>query len=117
MIKRTLIVSALTALFLTTGFVSAADENQNQEKAQKQMKIYGSQMMTEEERNAYREKMRNAKTAQEQKQIRYEHHEQMKERAKERGITLPDEPPAMGGGMGAGSGMGGGMGNGGGRNR
>ena len=40
----------------------------------------------------------------------------MRERAKERGVTLPEDPPArgMGGGMGsgAGGGMGGGMGKG-----
>lgn len=51
----------------------------------------------------------------------------MKERAKERGVTLSDDPPARGGGMGPDGGMGpggggmghggGGMGPGGGRNR
>ena len=49
---------------------------------------------------------------------RKEHHEQMQERAKARGVTLPAEPPASGGGMGPGGGMGsggGGIGLGGGR--
>jgi hypothetical protein len=65
-------------------------------------------------------KMQNAKTAEEKEQIRLEHHEQMKLRAKERGVTLPDEPPSQrGGGMGPhGAGMGGGgMGKGKGCNR
>jgi len=75
--------------------------------------IYGSQMMTVQERNEYRNKMRAAKTAQERERIRAEHHERMKVRAKERGMTLPDEPPA-GRGPGMGPGPGGGMGPGGG---
>jgi hypothetical protein len=84
--------------------------------------IYGSQMMTQQERMEYRQRMRNAKSAEERLQIRQQHHEEMKVRAKERGITLPDEPPAnrgpgMGGGMGGGMGPGGGMGGGGGRGR
>jgi len=80
--------------------------------------IYGSQMMTNQERIEYRAKMRNAKTAEEREQVRLEHHAQMQVRAKERGVTLPDTPPAQGAGMGRntapGGGMGGGMGPGGG---
>ncbi len=87
--------------------------------------IYGSQLMTQQERNEYRAKMRSAKTAQERERLRYEHHEQMQERAKERGVTLPAQPPTPGGGgmrnnvapnggMGGGSGMGGAGGAGGG---
>lgn len=75
--------------------------------------IYGSQMMTVQERNEYRNKMRATKTAEERERIRAEHHEQMKVRAKERGVTLPDAPPA-GRGPGTGPGPGGGMGPGGG---
>lgn len=92
-----------------------------QMRTQAQDQIYGSQMMTQQERNEYRDRMRSAETAQEQDKIRAEHHEEMKARAKERGITLPDDPPAqgmgqgLGRGMGPGSGMGQGMGQGGGR--
>jgi uncharacterized membrane protein len=88
---------------------------------QKQEVIYGSQLMTNQERNDFRAKMRNAKTAQEREQIRLEHHKAMQERAKAQGKTLPDMPPAMGAGMGPGGGGmgsgGGGMGPGGGRGR
>lgn len=91
-----------------------------QEQARQQEQIYGSQLMTQQERTAYRAKMRAAKTQEERERIRAEHHEQMKMRAKEKGVTLPDMPPAMGGGMGPGGGgmgpgggMGGGMGGGG----
>jgi hypothetical protein len=70
--------------------------------------IYGSQLMTEQERLEYRERMRAATTAEERERIRLEHHAQMQERAREMGIELPDEPPmtGMGRGMGQGQGMG-----------
>jgi uncharacterized membrane protein YgcG len=102
MMKRTLIMSVLAAvLILSSGFAFAAGQDEQ---------IYGSQLMTQQERIEYRTKMRAAKTAQEREQIRNEYHEQLKERAKESGVTLPDEPPGRGGGMGPG---GGGMGPGG----
>jgi hypothetical protein len=86
--------------------------------------IYGSQLMTRQERMEHRAKMNAAKSVQERDQVRLEHHEQMKLRAKERGVSLPDAPQAQGmgmgpgrgmGGMGPGGGMGGGMGGGRGR--
>lgn len=75
--------------------------------------IYGSQLMTAQERSAYRDRMRNARTAEERERIRNEHHKLMQERAKQRGVTLPDSPPATGMGQGSGMGPGGGMGGGG----
>ena len=105
--KRPLIVSVLaTAMYLSTGFALAADQAPVQEKAQTQKQVYGSQLMTQQERTEHRTKMRTAKTAEEREQIRKEHHEAMKERAKVRGVTLPEEPPARAGGMGLGGGMG-----------
>jgi arginine/ornithine N-succinyltransferase beta subunit len=96
------------------------DQTKDQTKDRDQIRdrdIYGSQLMTNEERNQYRTRMRAAKTDQERERIRAEHHERMKVHAKERGVTLPDTPPARGGGMGpgAGQGAGGGAGKGGGR--
>ena len=113
MMNRTLTVSAFAAaLSLSAGIAFAADEREQ---------IYGSQLMTQQERNEYRAKMRAAKTAEEREQIRKEHHERMKVRARVHGVTLPDEAPARGGGMGHGAGTmgpgGGGMGHGGGRGR
>jgi hypothetical protein len=112
MIKQTLMVSTLAAaLSLSAGFALAANQDEQ---------IYGSQLMTQQERNEHRDKMRAAKTAEEQEQIRKEHHEQMEERAKASGVTLPDEPPARGTGMGPGGSAGpggGGMGSGGGKQR
>ena len=107
--------------------VLAADQDRtrDQTRVQDQIRdqdIYGHQLMTPEERNAHRTKMRTAKTYEEREQIRKEHHTQMQIRAKEQGLTLPDEPPAgrgpglgPGGGGGPGPGGGGGGGPGGGR--
>lgn len=88
--------------------------------------IYGCELMTPQERMDYRARMHGAKTAQEREAIRVEHHKQMQQRAKQRGVTLPAMPAAgrcpgmtepgagkgMGPGMmgpGAGKGMGPGM--------
>jgi hypothetical protein len=78
------------------------------QKARNTQPIYGSQLMTPEERTEYRNKMRDAKTQAERDRIRTEHHSAMQERAKEKGITLPDQPrakSARGPGAGAGGGM------------
>lgn len=104
--KRTLMVSALAGMLSLPAAVLAAEPVPLQEKAQVQQQVYGSQLMTPQERSEYRAKMRAAKTLEEREQIRKDHHEAMKERAKARGVTLPDEPPARGGGMGPGGGMG-----------
>ena len=124
--KRTLLYAALlAAMFPAFGAVAyAADQDQDRlrdqdrlqtpDQTRDQDQVYGSQLMTQEERNAYRNRMRAVKTEQEREQIRKEHHEQMKVRAKEKGMTLPDEPPARGRGMGPGKGMGPGTGPGGG---
>ena len=128
MLKKTLMLTAMTGVAaVTIGLAIAADQDRTQQQGQTQTKtqdqIYGSQLMTQQERAEFRSRMRAAKTAEEREQIRKEHHESMKVRAKERGVTLPDEPPVRGGGMmdpGSGmgpGGMGGGMGPGSGRNR
>ena len=95
MMKQPLIISALAAtLLFSTGATFAADQEQ----------VYGSQLMTQQERLEYRKKYTNANTAQEREQIRTEHHAMIKERARERNMKLPDAPPASGTGMGGGRG-------------
>lgn len=79
--------------------------------------VYGSQLMTAQERLQYREKMRSLKTNEEREAFRREHHEQMKQRAIERGVELPDMPPAQRQGMMQGQGVGSGMGAGQGKGR
>jgi len=76
--------------------------------------VYGSQLMTEQERQEHRQRMRSATSDEERQQIRHEHHQRMQERARQQGVTLPDEPPARGMGAGQGMGMGQGRGMGGG---
>lgn len=96
------------------------ERDRDRDREQDQERIYGSQMMTPEERDAYRARLRAAKTAEERERIRKEHHELMKKRAQERGVTLPDEPrdwDDRGPGRGMGSGMGPGIGPGGGGKR
>lgn len=93
--------------------VPAVYAQQNQAPADDQQ-IYGSHLMTPEERAEYRDRMRAARTAEEREQIRREHHAQMQERARAQGLALPDEPLPRGSGRGApqgpGMGPGGGMG-------
>lgn len=119
MLRRSISVSVLAgALAVAAWPLQAADQVRDQK--QDQERIYGSQMMTQQERNEYHNRLRAAKTAEEREKIRAEHHKQMQVRAKERGVMLPDEPPMHGGMMGPGTGMegmgpGGGMRQGGGR--
>jgi len=101
MTKRVLLRFILSVvLLLPSGFIFADEQEQSQQNVQTQEQIYGSQLMTKQERAEHREKIRAAKTKQEREQIRKEHHERMKERARARGINLPDEPPVRSGGMG-----------------
>lgn len=111
-------IGGLMVLPVVFAFAAEPEGAPKQTPPAKPEPIFGSQLMTPEERAAYRAKMRTAKSAEECEKIRKEHHEAMKLRAKERGVTLPDEPPPMGGGMGRGpcnGGMGAGRGPGGGR--
>jgi hypothetical protein len=107
MMKKMLLASPLLfALLLTTNVTQAADEVQAQERVETQQQVYGYQLMTNEERMEMRNKMATAKTAEERERIQAEHHERMKIRAKEQGVTLPDQPMMKGGAMGKGTGMG-----------
>ena len=89
-----------------------------QDQAQDQVQIYGSQLMTSAERTEYQTKMRALKSDKERDAFRLDHHDKMKVRAAEKGVTLPNSPPAAGTGpkatpgqgVGPGSGMGAGQG-------
>lgn len=105
--KRPLMSSALAiALSFFAGSVLADDPTPVGENAQikQQEHIYGYQLMTPQERIEYRDKMQDAKTAEERERIRKKHHNVMVIRAKARGVILPAEPPIRGGNMGAGGG-------------
>lgn len=112
--SRKLILSTLAvAMFFSAGFAVAADAapGQIQDRAQNRQTA-GRTMMTDEERNAQRAKMRSTTSQEERNKVRAEQHEKMKLRAKEKGVTVPDNPPAQGQGGGMGSGIGGGQGGG-----
>lgn len=68
------------------------DQDRDQDRIRDRDTIYGYDLMTEEERIAYRNQMRSLATEREREQFRMEHHERMKERAKARGVEIPDEP-------------------------
>ena len=70
--------------------------------------VYGSQLMTQQERMEHRSKMQSMNTMEERERYKMEHHMKMQERAKEQGVTLPTQPPMRNPGMGGGRGMGGG---------
>jgi len=73
-----------------------------------QPRLYGAELMTPEERDAYIEKMRSAKTQEERRKLRDEHRAEMQKRAKEKGVTLPEpRGPGAGRSSGAGGGPGG----------
>ncbi|MBU0946430.1 MAG: hypothetical protein KKE53_18540 [Proteobacteria bacterium] len=59
-----------------------------------QEQIYGVQLMTLQERAAFRAKMSAVKTLEEREQIRNENHQVMQNRAKSHGLPLPDQVPA-----------------------
>jgi hypothetical protein len=101
----------MAAALLSIISISALALVQETTPASNSGQIYGSQLMTQQERYMYRAQMSAAKSGEEREQIRKEHHEIMKVRAKELGVILPDDPPAK---RGMGQGMGGiGMGSGG----
>jgi hypothetical protein len=118
--------AAVIGLVSATAWSSVGVHAQDQ--TQTQTQIYGSQLMTDAERAAFQTKMRSLKTTAERDAFRVEHHDQMKARAAEKGVTLPDTPmmnksgkgqaapgtgqgsagsPGAGGGGGAGGGKGG----------
>jgi hypothetical protein len=51
--------------------------------------VGGQQLLTPEERSAFQEKMRNAKTAEERQKLVEANRVEMQKRAKEKGIALP----------------------------
>ena|SRR5690242_13864673 len=52
--------------------------------------IYAADLMTSSERSAYMKKIRAMKTLQERNTFRAQHRAQMQQRARERGVTIPD---------------------------
>lgn len=108
-----LMATVAVSAVVTVTAAMAQDQTRDRTQDRTQDQIYGSQLMTPAERNEYRQRMRNMKTQQEREAFRLEHHKLMQERARQRGLTLPDQVPAQRGGTGPGPGVGGGAGRGG----
>ncbi|HET8710634.1 MAG TPA: hypothetical protein VFM32_04620 [Spongiibacteraceae bacterium] len=121
MIRQTVFAVAVSSVLSLASQVALADDSnagraQSMQQATEQMRereqVYGWQMMSQQERLEYRERMRNLKTHEEREAFRMQHHEQMQQRAKERGVELPAMPMPQGQGKGMGQGQGQGMGSG-----
>ncbi|MCL7743749.1 hypothetical protein LV476_02125 [Guyparkeria hydrothermalis] len=100
--KRSIFPLAGT-LLLASGLVvplSASAQQMGDE-----MRVYGSELMTQQEQLEYRDRLREAQTLEERERIRQEHHDRMLDRARERGVDLPEAPPRGGAGMGSGGGI------------
>lgn len=98
---------ALAAAVSMTAIMAASpalaqDQTQDRTQLRTQEQIYGSQLMTPAEREAHWAKLRNMKTEEERNAFRLQHHEQMQERARAKGIQLPEVPLMRRSGPGAG---------------
>lgn len=89
---------ALGAACLAMSAIPAAA--QPSEQPRRSESIFGYRMMNDAERDEYREKMRNARSAEERQTLRDGHRKLMETRARERGVTLP-EPRGPGAGPGS----------------
>ncbi len=93
--SKKIILSAFTgALILYSGMVLATDAAPQSKDQPAPQQTTGRQLMTPEEQNEHRNKMRNAASADERKAIRKEHHEKMKAKAKEKNMAIPENPPS-----------------------
>ena len=101
-------IMALLLLAVAPGVSFAAEEGKT---------VYGWQLMTESERAEHRAKMRSLNTEEEREAYRQAHHKRMQARAKEQGVSLPDEPLPQGKGLGMGPRDGTGTGSGAGQGR
>lgn len=80
-------------------------QTQLQEQVQSRETLYHGELMSEQERNAYLERLRLAKTEQEREQIRLEHREKMDLRLRALNQNRNATPAAPGAGKGQGAGV------------
>ena len=76
------------SFILSSNLAWAADSVMIPENAIEQQHVYGKQLMTEQERDEQRSKMRAAKTPEEKEKLHKENQQRMTQRAKEQGVTL-----------------------------
>lgn len=101
--NRASVLVCAIAIAGISGFSSVAAAQEKGEKAPVTRElIYCANLMTPEEREAYRARMRAARSAAEQAELRAAHQRDMQARARERGIDpaqcVPQEPSQWRGG-------------------
>lgn len=84
-------ISIAAAMVMTAAAIDAVGEPPAPVKREI---IPGSELMTSQERERYRQRMRGARTPDEEQKVRADHVKQMRERARLRGLRLPDSPDA-----------------------
>lgn len=97
--KKSVLHCMIGVLSLSAVIAAAADPSPVQKIAATQEQVYGSQLMTLEERAEYHGAMRAANTVEERELLRKEQHQRMDARAKARGVTLANEPLVRGEGV------------------
>ena len=116
MFKRVIFfVSVMSLIGQLANIAIASEQEQMQAREGTQEQAYGWELMTPEERTAYRDQMRALKTEEERRAFQVEHHQRMQERAKERGVSLSESPRSQRRGVGRSEGEMGGRGGGGSR--
>ncbi len=93
MAKKILWVTISSSLLFIVISLSFGNElTPNGQGVQALTPIYGSELMTTQERIEHRQRVHDAKTREERHQIQAEHQRLMQERAKKRNIELKDIP-------------------------
>lgn len=95
--------AAVVGLLWATGSIAQTQVQQSQPGLQDQPEreiIYCSELMTHEEREAYRQRMRRAGSAEEREQLRAAHQAEMQARARQKGNEGLCKPKGRGGGQG-----------------
>jgi hypothetical protein len=94
MYRRTILFAALGACVLAGASVAtiAAEQPKGAPRPKREI-IPGSELMTPQERERYRRRMRGAKSEEERSRYRSEHVKQMQERARMRGLRLAEPMP------------------------
>lgn len=100
--------SLLCCLFIVSSLLLSAvslqaqdqDRTRSQDRdrihAEEHDQVYGWQMMNEQERLEYRERMSNMHSEEERERYRLEHRSRMQDRARQRGVELPGGPGGKG---------------------
>jgi hypothetical protein len=84
-------ISLVAAIIMASAALDAVGAEQPKREI-----IPGSELMTSQERERYRQRIRGAKTPDEEQKVRSEHLHQVRERARLRGLRLPEDPKGAG---------------------